>query len=333
MRIAVLPVENLSAQAVPLKEMRQFLAERSAIGSVSVLADDELETFMARHRIRYTGGLDTETARAFKVENGVDMVLITSVKQYDESLPPRIGIISRLVSTDDPPVILWIESVSIAGDDSPGLLGLGLIENPLVLRTTAMTRLMNSLAAYLAGGTAERSGKRGQARFQPKLLFRSGPLPIGRDVKVAVAPFFNSSERKFAGEIMVLHLVKELADRGQFTVIEPGVMRQKLLNFRIIMNQGISLSDEDLIAQSLDTDFIFTGEVMDYQDDQSTRGQPKVDFFSMIIDRKTKKMIWASESYNKGNDRVFFFDYGRINTASALASEMTRSLVDAMIRK
>jgi TolB-like protein len=331
--IAVFPVENLSMKAAPLKEMRQALIKSIAGPDVSVLGDEEIERFMARHRVRYAGGIDTETAQSLKKEVGADAVLITSLEQYSETAPPQAAVISRLVSTGDPPLILWMDIVGMAGDDNPGLLGLGLINDPRVLWEKVLRRLGDSFERYRSGKNHGSDQTAGKKRFQPKILFRSSSLPRKGTATIAVTPFFNSSDRKNAGELMVLHLVKELANAGNFSVIEPGVLRRKLLNFRFIMNEGLSLADEDLIAQSLGVDFIFTGEVLSYQDDESARGRPKVDFFAMAIERLSKKVIWASESYNQGDDGVFFFDCGKVNTASSLASEMARSLVEKISEK
>ena len=327
--IAVFPVENLSGKPAPLKEMRQALMKNITGPGVGLLDDGKLEGFMARHRVRYTGGIDTETALALKAELGADAVLITSLEQYNENAPPEIAVICRLVSVGDPPLILWMDIRGLAGDDSPGLLGLGLIDDPAVLRAKVLGTLADSLAGHLSGKRERAHRRDGKKRFEPKIVYRAPSLPREKaNYAVAVTPFFNSSDRKNAGEILVLHLVKDLALAGNFSVIEPGVLRRKLLNFRVIMNEGLSLADEDLIAQSLGADLIFTGEVVQYQDGESSRGRPKVDFFVLAIERSAKKVVWSSESYNQGDDGVYFFDYGKVNTASALASEMTRSLVE-----
>ena len=98
-RIAVYPVENLSGTPAPLKEIRQDLIDRLKLKGVRILDGEALEKFMAKHRIRYTGGIDKDTAMAFKTDAGVDSVLITSLELYSESVPPKISLTSRLVST------------------------------------------------------------------------------------------------------------------------------------------------------------------------------------------------------------------------------------------
>ena len=76
----------------------------------------ELEPFLVRHRIRYTGGLDAETARAAREELHAHAVLITSLDLYRPTSPPAIAITMRLVSAGDEPIILWIDGASRAGD-------------------------------------------------------------------------------------------------------------------------------------------------------------------------------------------------------------------------
>jgi hypothetical protein len=59
-------------------------------------------------------------------------------------------------------------------------------------------------------------------------------------------------------------------------------------------------------------------------------GNPKVDFSARLLDLKTRQVVWSSFSYNRGDDRVFFFNLGKVNTAQRLTSEMTGSIVEMM---
>ncbi len=169
-------------------------------------------------------------------------------------------------------------------------------------------------------------------RFRPKASYRSPVIDPDMKYRVAVVPLFNVSERKYAGEIMVLHFVRHLRAVGNFRVIEPGRVRGALLELRIIMDDGISLAQADAIFKRLNADLILTGNVLDYQDYQGTIGKPKVDFSAQLIERKSREVVWSSKSYNEGDDGVFFFDWGRVNTAHSMASEMVRHIVGMMFR-
>jgi len=322
--IAVLPLENLSGTVAPLKEIRESLIEELVARGFDVLGERPLEEFMERNRMRYVGGIDGTTATAFKRETGAGSILITSLEFYSDMIPPKIALTSRLVSTDQSPVILWMDSVGLAGDDSPGFLDLGLIENPIVLRDKALRSLTHSLAGNLAGKPAQESPEGKRNKFRPKFIYRSPSFDPRARHTVAVIPFFNESTRKYAGEIMQLHLVLEMAKAGNINVIEPGVVRKEFLALRIIMEGGISLAQSDLVWDTLDADLLLTGKVIDYQDYQGSEGAPVVDFSLQVIQRKGREVGWSSKSYNSGMDGVYFFDLGRERTASAMASEMAR---------
>jgi len=331
-QIAVFPVENLSGTLSPLKEMRESVIKRLRTEGFPVLEEGILEKFMARHRVRYTGGIDQGTAKAFKEETGTEAVLITSVELYSDRVPPKIAFIARLVSTGDKPVILWMDGVGLAGDQSPGILGLGLIENPQELREKAMSSLLDSLMGYLSGEKGEMGIKSVKRKFSPKIVYRSFEISPDKKYTVAVVPFFNRSDRKNGGEITALHFVKELTRIEEFDVVEPGVVRQGLLNLRVIMEEGVSLANADIIFGILNVDLILSGKVLDYQDYQGASGTPKVNFSVLLIERKSRLIVWSSESYNEGDDGVFLFDWGKVNTAYTMTSQMAQAIGKIMVK-
>ncbi len=324
--IAVLPFENLSATFTPIKEIRRAFIARLRDQGFDVLDEEVLDKVMTRHRIRYVGGIDKTSAQAFKAEAGVKGVLITSLDLYNDSVPPKIAMTSRLVSTGDKTTILWMDGVGMAGDDSPGILGLGLIEDQKILFDKALQTLLDSLANYVWNDKEPAYRQKRKKRFEPRMFYRSSEIDPEKKYTLAVIPFFNSSDRKNAGEIVVLHFVREMTKLENFDVIELGVVRQRLLNARVIMQEGISLSDVDLVANSLEADFVMTGKVMDYQDTPGSEGAPKVDFSTQVLERMSRKIVWSSSSRSQGDDGVFFFDRGRINTAHVMMGRMARSI-------
>ena len=329
-RIAVFPVENLSGTVAPVREIRQMFIEKLGSKGVDVLDEETFEKFMAKYRIRYTGGVSTEIAKAFKRDINVSGVLITSLELYSDVIPPKISLISRLVSTGESPSILWMDGVGLAGDDSRGLLDLGLIEDPKVLLDKGMKVMFDSMNRYLSKRSEEGGGYSVKRKFRPQISYRSPSFDPNRKYTVAIAPFFNYSLRKYAGDILVLHFAKELKRFDRFDVIEMGAVRQAFLEMRIILDQGVSLVNADSIAGLLNADLILAGDVTDYEDYQGVWGKPKVSFSAQLIERKSREVVWSSNSYNEGDEGVFFFDLGRVNTASVMVSQMAQ-LIGRMI--
>ena len=332
-RIAVYPVENLSGIVAPVKEIRQIFIGKLRDQGVDVVEEEVLEKLMAKYRIRYTGGINREIAKALRQEIDTDGVLIITLEFYSDANPPKISLISRLVSTGENPAIIWMDGVGLAGDDSPGILSLGLIEDPKLLLDKGIRMMVGSLLRSLSKKGEDKIIYGAKKKFQPKISFRSPALDPDRKYTVAIVPFFNISVRKYVGEIVVLHFAGELNRFKNFDVIELGVVRQALLELRIIMDQGISLVNADSVAGMLDADLMLAGEVADYEDYQGVWGKPKVSFSAQLIERKSREVVWSSHSYNEGDDGVFFFDLGRVNTASAMASQMVRSIGEQVAKE
>lgn len=326
--IAVFPIENLSGSKAPLSAIRERLIMHVKKAGFVVIPDDELAQFMNRNRIRYTGGVDSETALALRREMGASGVLITSLELYNEVAPPKVALNARLVSTGATPLIIWTDGAGLAGDDSPGILALRLIEDPYLLVEKALEQVVGSLAEFAGGG--KRKTVEAGRRYRPKISYRA-PLPDPEHrYTLAVIPFFNKSQRKYAGEIMVLNVTDQLKRFDNVDLLEPGAVRDAFLSLRIIMQDGLSLSEANALFSALDVDLILSGVVYEYQDYQGSMGKPKVDFAVQIIERKTQQIFWSSVSHNEGDDGVYFFDWGRVNTAHAMASSMIQALAHVM---
>jgi hypothetical protein len=351
-RIAVYPLANLSGTRVPLKEIRQLLIEGLKEAGVDILREDELERYFTRHRIRYLRGLSAEETEWMKDETGTNAVLIMSVDQYSEIAFPKIALSARLVSTGQRPVILWADSTGLAGNDSPGILDIGMIYDPQELLNKAIRYLSKSLTDYLSGKEEEvksaawrasrrsETGEIGQVMypeygehpgtFGPRSHYGAPVAERGRKLSVVIVPFLNKAGRGQAGDIVMLEFIRRLNETGKFSIIDPGVLRQVMLNKRIMMIDSISLADSEIVFTDLDADLLLTGTVSEYYDYEGSYGTPRVAFVVSVIERTGKRLVWTSYSQNTGEDAVYFFDWGRFNTAHAMASEMIRIVAEQL---
>jgi TolB-like protein len=325
-RVALLPIDNASGAAAPIRELRDAMEVALARTGVELVSADGLERFLSAHRIRYTGGIDQEDARAAGEELGVDGVLITTLEQYSEDRP-ALALSMRLVAATEQANLLWFDGVGRAGDDSPGLLALGVITSMKELQERVLTRLARSLAAAMEGKGPRAPACPDGRRFTPRTPYRSPLLERGKTYSVAVVPFRNLTRRRNAGEILAMEFARQLTGVDSFKVLEPGVVRQQLLRSRIVMEGGISLDQVRTILSTLDADLVLAGDVLEYDD---TVVVPAVNFTATVLDTKSGRILWQSTSYNRGDDRVYFFGLGTISTASALACRMVRSDIEGM---
>jgi TolB-like protein len=347
---AVLPVDNISATKAPLAEIHQALINALTEKGFHLLAHETLDEFMKKNRVRYTGGLSSEIGRKLREEHGVDGVFITSLETWEDGSPPRVSLVTRMDLSGEWPEILWMDSVGLTGDDAPGLLGIGRIKSAEQLLAKALDSLTSSFQLYLTGsyptyryasdrqemrlvnsaaGTADFFGTEIERRHQPRFTYRAPDYNPAGQYAVAVVPFLNVDARKYAGEVVALHFVKQLSRYENLRVVEPGLVRQTMLDYRMIMEAGPSLANSDILASEsiLGADLVLSGKVFDYQ---GTRGISKVDFSVQAFDGEKREVIWTSRSYATGNEGVYFFDVGRVPSAHGLTSRMSKSVVDML---
>jgi TolB-like protein len=162
-------------------------------------------------------------------------------------------------------------------------------------------------------------------RYAPRSVFRSPFVDARGRYSVAVVPFVNLSERKNAGKLMTLHFIEELTRVDGLRVVDPGLVREEMLRYRTVIPAGPSLATTDLLSsdRSLGVDLVLSGTVFDY----GGAVVPKVDFGLEIIETASREVVWTSQSYNHGQEGVFFLDAGRVYTAHHLAANMARAAV------
>jgi hypothetical protein len=335
--IAVLPFDLLGDASAPVDRIRVTLWNALAERGVALLDDQTLLSFMRRHRMRYIGGLARDMGKAMQAETGAAAVLVSSIDLYAEKDPPRLALTCRLVSAGDTTRILWMDGAVLAGDETPGFLGLGRIDDPAVLRDRLADRLADSLARSLDGAATRRgappAGTRASRRFRPRSAYRSPDVPAvaGRPVRVAVLPFADESATPHAGDVLSLQVLRSLVQAGGVEVVEPGVVRDVLLGARLIQEAGPSIPQADLLRSLLEVDVVVFGEVTEYTETGNGAPEPEIDFTVRAIDTARRQVIWSSVSHARGDEGVVFFDRGRIPTARALADDMAGGLVGEIL--
>jgi hypothetical protein len=334
-RVAVLPVHNLSGAPIPSDELLERLRDGLQLNGMGTLSRLETESFLRRHRIRWMGGVGRRMGDLLESGTDADLVLVTSVDTYVDTTLPRVAMTCRLVTTGIEPAIEWMDSAQLAGEAKPGVLGLGLTADVDVLTETVVRELMVSMRRELEGSPPARPPRKGKSRFRPRTRLgsvRVSSVEEDRVPRVAVIPFLNDSLHDEAGEIVALQIVRHLVATDVVEVLEPGLVRDALLEARVIQKDGLSLAQADIVQAMLRADVALTGRVSEYRESAGSIDSPEVGFRLHVLDTESRQVVWSSVSYNRGVDGVWFFDAGRVYTAHGLAFEMTRSAVWQMAR-
>jgi TolB-like protein len=332
-RIAVFPLVNAAGVVAPMRDIGATLRLELEKQGTPFVEGAPVDEFLARHRIRYTGGLDAATAVLAGRELGVDAVLITTVVAVGREPMPRLSVESRLVTANDDPRILWAGGFSRLGDESPGAFDLGVIRDFNQLAAKGFDGLARSVATLAQRKEVPTVACPPAGRFRPRSSYRSAALDFHAPLAIAVLPFQNLTRRRNAGDVVSLAFVRQLQSVANVRVTEPGVLRDDLLRFRVVLQGGISLDVARMTMELVHADLALTGVVRSFDDALSADGVPKLEYTVMLLDRRGDEVVWRSTSYSQGDDGVFFFDAGKVSTVGDLACRMAQSTVRAMIEQ
>jgi hypothetical protein len=126
------------------------------------------------------------------------------------------------------------------------------------------------------------------------------------------------------------HVLAALVRTGRFDVLDPGVVREQLLGNRIVLEGGVSVDAAMALLELLDADFVLSGYVEVYDAPVVGLAAPRVEFTTFVLDRATAELVWSSFSTGAGDDHVFFFEAGRVYTATSLSCRLARGVADAL---
>ena len=320
-KIAVIPVFNLSLEVLPAGTIRHEIEADVQAAGYELLDFDLLYEYMSKNRWRNTAYLSKKNAAGLRQQLNVDAVLLTGVLDYFDSESPRLALTSRLVGTNSDLPILWANGIAKHGESHPGFLGLQRIYELQPLLVKSVHELVSGLAADLSDEHLLAKSTR--------VVMENSPDPNSAHANdevrsVALFPFGNHTERDRGGDLLAAQLLVNLVRQPGIKVIEPGLVRDMLLDYRVIAPQGPSQADLSLLQTRLATDFIIVGELTRYYQSSynPVRSPPEIGFFLRAIDLASQTIAEHYATFGKGDEQVYFYDYKRHWTAYDLTDHM-----------
>lgn len=143
--IAIIPFDNLSGENYSTDfNFNDFLYDYFKSKNPDVVNKNELEQFFIKRRIRNISSISRSTVRSLGKALSVDAIIIGSINELSGDENPNVDLDVQMIDTLDSSII-WMNTVSISGDDFATFLGIGKISSIEKLVEIAVKDLFKGL--------------------------------------------------------------------------------------------------------------------------------------------------------------------------------------------
>ncbi len=331
-KIAVLPFANFTEVQEAPEQIMPLVVQTLEAKGFAVVSGEPVEDVLFRHRVRRTTLVTAKTAQALASELGVNAVMVGLISMYQPDEVPQVGISARLVKLSSAEVI-WAQDVSLAGTDFTGMLGLGTVRSLETLAARGVNRLFASLQPRLEPQAVTPPEPPGALSFMARpeypTLYRDPSADFFGVDSLAVLPFLNASDRPNAGEIVTALFVSSLFNTGRYRVIEPGLVWEVFLRFRILSIGSIDRLELPHLNRHMVVQGYVLGTVYEYVEGKGTEViPPKVAISARMVRADDARVVWSMEHRHKGDDFNLLLDFDRIYSIIPLARLTVAEMVD-----
>lgn len=325
-RIGLMPFENLSDKGLASLSAMPHVENALRQKGCQLISGEPVEDMLERERVRYLDSLNGPVLRRMTESLGLDGVVVGSVLSYSTGAPPRVAISARLIAKTGE--VVWGGTVSLTGNDSRWILGLGKIETVEELLPMAMNRLFETFRPEgKAGGTDPVSLKN---IFLAKPKSSGSPaLDLSAVQRIGILPLDIETANMKAGRILMELLARRLRSSGRFTVIEPEEIRDTRVKEEVFSLVQPSMPQLRKIGERLNTRYLLRGSVYGYKESGTA---PELELFLSMVDVETGKVAWTSYLVRNGEDYQTLLQFGLINNMVSLADQMLKEMVDDLVQ-
>lgn len=336
--VAVLPFANFTEELDAAEIITPLVAESLRSKGFTVVSEAPVENVLYKQRVRQTAMISRQTAEALAKELGVEGVMLGMITSYQKEEIPQVGVSARLLAVPET-TILWAYDISLSGEDFTGPLSLGTVYSIETLRQKVVQRLVDNLAPRLVPQYEPMAAVPGLV----DMLTRPETPPLYRDSQadfygvdsIAVLPFLNASGRPDAGFIVATLFVSTLHNTGRFRVVEPGIVRDVFLRYRIPTLGAINWDGLLKLRAFMKVQGYVFGTVYEYIDGVFGRRRisPEITISARMVRSNDGLIVWTMEHGREGDDLNLVLDFGRIYSIIPLGqltvSEMIKTLMVA----
>ena len=141
--ITIIPFDNLTDENYSI-EFNNALYDYLKREKFEVINKDKLEQFFIKRRIRHIGSINRTVIRELGKVLSADAIVMGSINELSVDKNPKVDLSAQIVDTSDSSII-WMNSVSISGDDFATFLDIGKIRSIEKLIEIAIKDLFRDL--------------------------------------------------------------------------------------------------------------------------------------------------------------------------------------------
>jgi TolB-like protein len=152
---------------------------------------------------------------------------------------------------------------------------------------------------------------------------------IAPGTRVAVLPLVNFSREERAPDIVGAALVVELLATNRFTVVDPGLVEQAVLDHRLRLTDRLPLETLQKVGKDLGVEYVFVGSVNEFaMVPKSSESVPTLSFALRMVQCSTGVILWAATHSKRGDDAESMFELGRVETLEELSAVAAREVAE-----
>lgn len=298
--VVVLPFANYTGRYESLSNVLPvFYAKLDSVG-LRVLSHEALRPMLREHRIRVVGRVGVEAMDILRAETGSRLAIVGSIDIFEPERAFEVMISARLVDLETHAVLTAV-SVGRTVQETERVFGRGRAQEIEEVIDPVVAEFM-ALMEPAIRGTAPRE------------------KPYHKCGLVSVIPLADYSERRHGAEVLQNLLMAELVANG-WAVVEPGVVREILLEAQRMARGGVPDEVLAILRDSIGVCLVVTGEVEEFSvaPSQVDIAVPRLSYGLRLVDGRSGRLLAAIDPARDGMEGEFLFERGREYSMARLA--------------
>lgn len=161
------------------------------------------------------------------------------------------------------------------------------------------------------------------------------PLPSGSICRVAVLPFQNDSDFKFADTLVSRVFSAQLQASGDYLIVQDGDIKKIYQQMHILPGRVPTLEQLQIIANRVNAQALITGIVMEMRENRGEHNtvNPLIVEEIQLRDGSSGETLWTVFHRRQGIDYQKTMHFGTIHTVTGLSRQMAEEIINLWFKK